>query len=302
MKRIVLAGVVALGGLSGPAFAADVAPVFVPPPVAPPPAPVRDLYAPSGYVELFGEAAWNEYDDVYNPWIGFGGAGRANVWHGTNFSTQWDAAGDFVYETDEEYYWVGSLNLTGHASWRNPSSHLIGGFVTLSHMVDDGYIAMGSIAGGIEGQMYLGNLTLYGLAGWAHQLWGTYGGSCSTCDPSYRMSVGFARGAARFFIGDNTKIEAGIGVISGDIEGSNYDVTALTWDAEIEHKFDMSPLSIFLAGSGHTTSDTDFGDTQRIMAGAKIHLGQDTLLQQDRYGATLEGFDMTHMSWLRLWN
>lgn len=249
----------------------------------------------SGYVEAFGEVAWDRVGDGdYAPWWGGGGTGRVNLWLSETWSTQFDAAGGLVAESFADTYSIGSLNGTVHVSYRDPSRMLIGGFGQLGAFGDyaDSTSIFGAIGG--EAQFYHDRMTFYGQVAVIKGLSGVE-------IENYPMDLGLARLAVRYFPADNTRIEAGIGYVGGPIWGSGYeDTDSIFWNVELEHRHDNSPWSLFAEAAGiHGGGYHDWQSVNRVMVGARMHFGSGSLLDLDRNGATLEGIDGSLVSWLR---
>ena len=140
---------------------------------------------------------------------------------------------------------------------------------------------------GAEAQLYLGNWTLYGQAGWGNNTKG---------DPGEGFNSGwFVRGVARYFFRPDTKLEAEVSYaeaspyIDGDDKGK---FTA--WGVSLDHKlFDFRSYPIYgtLAYRGayyDATTENDHATEHVFKAGIKVLFGAATLQQNDRYGATLD--------------
>src|SRR5581483_4150004 len=84
-RRALLTSAAAIGIVSGPAFAIDTVKAAT----ATKPA-LASTFSPglSGYFELYGQGLWAH--DFYDPWEGFGGAGRLNSWTAPDHSMQYD--------------------------------------------------------------------------------------------------------------------------------------------------------------------------------------------------------------------
>lgn len=252
----------------------------------------------SGYLEFYGQKATQDYwGDYYNPWLGLGGAARVNWWFQPGWSMQFDVAGQHLAESGDFYYTTGSLYGAAHISKRT-DTYLIGLFGGVA-MTSDYYGIYGwdtSVFGGVEGQMYWDNFTLYGQAGFAQQLSGYYSGD-------YNFGLPFGQIEARYFVTPNTRISANVGVVSGNIWGTYGGETWFTYGGEIEHKFSTNPISVF--GRLQGISGTGYYDLSghRLMVGLKVNWGSDTLLAQDRSGATLKVWeDLAPIGDMRAWD
>ena len=196
--------------------------------------------------------------------------------------------------------------VAGHLSFRDPTRGLLGAFVGFANTNDyDPDTGVDTYAfGGVEGQVYLGNLTIYAQAGVAGQIGGAYGGPSSSggYDPNHEV---FAQATMRFFPQPNTKLEASIGHIDGTIWGTGYptyDIHALTLAAEVEHQFAAKPFSIFARASGFADPGNETGDISEysLVAGIRFRLGHFVSLQdEDRSGTTLKAPDLSPVGWTR---
>jgi hypothetical protein len=239
-----------------------------------------------------------------------GGAARINAWLAPAWSTQFDLSGEVVFPNKGSGGYssnVSTQTLAGHLDWRDPSRGLLGLMVGLAGTND--YAGTGqdwSFFFGPEAQLYWGNFTFYAQGGLLRQLSGYYG---PDYNDDYKMdNIWFAQLAGRYFWGPNTKLEGSVGYIDGGIWGTkyyghDYDAKALTYSAEVEHRFDQSPLSVFGRFSGFTSDDyyVTGGSSSEYagMLGVKVHFGSGTLLSEDRTGATLKTPDFSPLGWLR---
>lgn len=182
-----------------------------------------------------------------------------------------------------------------HGFYREADKFLVGGFVQigrdeLSYGSSDEANVDRAYVGG-EAQVYLDNLTLYGQAGM--QQFESGSGS-----PSIGLSGWFVNGEARYFLTPNLRIEARAGFSTLDI-----DIASMTFDTAsvgvgIEYKFDSLPVSLFAKYDYTTTSvDVTPSPTQsdhRFLVGARFALGEDSLLDRDRNGASLRPVQPTY--------
>lgn len=185
-----------------------------------------------------------------------------------------------------------------HGFYRETDKFLVGGFVQIGrdgvsyNSSSDGTIDRAYVGG--EAQVYLDNLTLYGQAGMQQFDTGS-GGS-----PSIGLSGWFANAEARYFLTPNLRIEAraGFSTLELDIALATFDT--VTVGAGIEYKFDTLPVSLF-AQYDYSTSTVDapmggeptVGD-HRFLVGARFALGEDSLLDRDRNGASLRPVQPTY--------
>lgn len=245
----------------------------------------------SGHVEAFGQASWqgSYWGDEYDPWLGFGGAARVNVWHGDGASFQFDFSAGQSKDSYENEYYTGDMVAAIHYAHRSDDKlyGLFGG-IAATATYDFNSDFSGFI--GVEGQHYFGDTTIYGQIGWFQRFVGY--------EEDYNIGVLFAEAAIRHYVTPNTKIEGRFGIVSGEIFGDGYDdMLAYTYAVEVEHKVDDSPFSVFGGVGGHT--EQRYGDSSIVTAraGFKIHWGEATLIDQERHGAALRVMDFAPVSW-----
>ena len=182
-----------------------------------------------------------------------------------------DAAIHAFYRNDQ--YLVGAFGQYGNNTYT--SSY---GFTqTLDHFY-----------GGVEGQVFFGNATLYGQAG-AQQV-RSFGGSVNGI---------FGTLEARYFLEPNFKIEAHIGAdtlessTSGIFDGDG--ITTLHAGAGAEYRLDNSPISFFAKydySRATFSEETNVSESDnRFLIGAKFNFESQTLMDRDRTGASLKPID-----------
>jgi len=290
-----LVGAVAIIALASAAQGADLQPVLK--------APGAVEQQATGYVEVY--SGWastkaSNFDDSFrlDGWA-LGGAGRANYWVTREVSVQVDA------QAEGTSYDVGgggghfsshSYLIGGHWSWRNPQQYLFGLFAAAGDS--------GSIAGftnnsqrhgliGAEAQWYWHQFTLYAQGGYDSTL-----GSPSDFFDS--INAWFIRGTGRYFINPNFLLEGTVMYANGNIDlngDPSVGFRTLTWGVKGEWRFPTAPFSVFAKYQG---SETRYDDSlalgtsnakvtdNRVLLGLKLHMGDRTLQQTDRAGATLD--------------
>jgi hypothetical protein len=179
-----------------------------------------------------------------------------------------------------------------HAFYRN-DQYLIGGFGQYSNNTytfgDYGSAqSLDQFYGGVEGQVFFGNATLYGQAG-AQQV------------RSFGESVNgiFGTLEARYFLEPNFKIEAHIGADTvGSSTSEIFDgdpITTLHAGAGAEYRLDNSPISFFAKydyGRATFSEETNVSEAEsRFLIGAKFNFESQTLVDRDRTGASLKPVD-----------
>lgn len=177
-----------------------------------------------------------------------------------------------------------------HGFYREADKFLVGGFVQIGrddvsyNSTSEGRIDRAYVGG--EAQVYLDNFTLYGQAGMQQF---DFGGGSS-------MPIGlngwFANAEVRYFLTPNLRIEARAGFSTLDFEILSATFDTVTIGAGVEYKLDSLPLSLFAKYDYATTSaevmssDGTVG-SHRFLVGARFALGEDSLLDRDRNGASL---------------
>jgi hypothetical protein len=262
-----------------PAMAADAGPLitYQPPPV--------NVYAPdpvSGYLEVFGGiGGWTYYEDGDTQDSGsitrLGGAGRLNWWVSPAWSVQGDVYGSgFDYDGDAGNP---ALGIAGHVTLRDPNSHALGVMFSVGHtaLIDDPN-RWGTLA--VEGQLYMGNTTLYGQAGRVFSL-----GDCCGDDPG----IWYAALQGRYFITPNFAAIGDLGFAHFSEPSSGDTDNIFRWGAGLEYKPDTMPVSMFARYQGeyHDVQSSWEFTVHEFLAGVKLFVNQPTLLANDRHGATL---------------
>jgi hypothetical protein len=300
-SRYSFAGAVALTVLATAAGAADMQPVLK--------APAAVDQQVTGYVEFYSGFATTKasecftYDgcDVFKAhgWA-LGGAARANYWVAHNMSVQVDAQADGTsYDSaDSGRFSTHSYLVGGHWSWRNPQQHLFGLFAAVGDAGTDFGFTDPQRHGliGAEAQWYWNQFTLYAQGGYDTTL-----NADSCCSGIDSVNAWFLRGTGRYFINPNFLIEGTVMYANGNIDFTDGDPSTgfqtWTWGAKGEWRFATAPFSVFAKYEGSQTKydrsenlslasakTTD----QRVLFGLKLHMGDRTLQQTDRAGATLD--------------
>ncbi len=176
-------------------------------------------------------------------------------------------------------------NAALHAFFRN-EAYLIGGFAQLGKTITDPNSGDSShwtaIYGGAEAQLYIDNVTLYGKVGV----------SATGVDDSEwgELSSVFAEAKIRYFVTDNLRLDAYVGLDSAKIDDYSVKLTTAKIGAGIEYKFDNSPISAFGQVDYYSSEDHGHGgiDGYRLLVGLKFNFGDDTLKARDRSGPSLD--------------
>ena len=244
----------------------------------------------------------SDLDDESYPHIV--GSGRASVPVAKNFSLQFDADGWGTFtgrdgpDAGEENL---QTNFSGavHATWRDPSKGALGVFGQVGSSNGGEEENATYWLGGLEGQLYLGDFTLYGQAG-------LFDADDEGNDDVF-SDAWFVRAVARWFPNAKTRIQAQLAYAEGeenigpgDDPGDDYD--AISWGLRADHIFGKYPISVFLdygglrlsedAPSGECCSSEDTYTEHRFIVGLAFHFGVNNLKTQDRRGVTLDTPDV----------
>jgi hypothetical protein len=253
-------------------------------------APAPALADPSGFISGgLGVVSYdNEYVSVSGPSANARASGTVELTPTLNL--QGDVVLDFRRYNYEEYY-QDELDLTGalHLFYREPENYLIGGFiqVTNDRTVDsdspDNESNSQRWVAGAEAQAYLGDLTLYGQAGFVTESFG--GGDA--------QSGFFGTAQVRYFLTPDFKLDVhGLFTQLSDPDYSDSTLTTSGVGVGVEYKLPESALSVFGTAdflsnqyeSGYSETDT------RVMVGIKFNFGADSLIDQDRNGTSLDPY------------
>ncbi|WP_146215568.1 hypothetical protein [Hoeflea marina] len=255
--------------LSSSAFAAD--PVSMAPAE---PAAVRN--ACSGHVEAYLGGVLPVVDgDSDDSMLAYGGSARANCTFHQNWNVQGDLFGDRVEDGDDS---VSMYGAAGHLFWRDPSSFAVGIFATVSRASQLG-TDFDQYTFGPEFQAYLGNVTLYGQAEY---------GQLTIGDLPLDFDVWSVRGVVRYFAKENLRFDAELAY--RDREGTLFPFpNTFTAALQANYRFDDTPYTIF-GRYQYDQAETEFYeiDTHKLSAGLRVSFGAKTLLEEDRYGATMD--------------
>ena len=290
-----LAGVVAFVALASAAGAADLQPVLK--------APAAVDQQATGYVEVYsgwaGSRATDNGDSTrFNGWA-LGGAGRGNYWVSRDVSVQVDAQAEGTsYDFPGR---GGSLSthsylVGGHWSWRNPQQYLFGLFGGVGDAGGFGGFTDSQRHGliGAEAQWYWQQFTLYAQVGYDTTL------SRAAFSNVDSINAWFIRGTGRYFINPNFLIEGTVMYANGSQDFNGFpsiDFQTWTWGVKGEWRFATAPFSVFAKYQG---SETKYDNSEtfnlfgakvtdhRVLLGLKLHMGDRTLQQTDRAGATLD--------------
>ena len=297
--RYSFAGAVALTVLATAAGAADMQPVLKAPGAQP-------EQQATGYVEVYSGWGSTKSTDCFSAGCGtfkangwaLGGAARGNYWITRDVSVQVDAQAEGTSNDCSNcsgHFSTHSYLVGGHWSWRNPQQYLFGLFAAAGDAGGSGFTdpqRHGLI--GAEAQWYWHQFTLYAQGGYDTTLHGD--GFTDS------VSAWFIRGTGRYFINPNFLIEGTVMYANGNVDtqatrNPSFGFQTWTWGVKGEWRFATAPFSVFAKYQGSESKYDDssrFGfvgakvTDQRVLLGLKLHMGDRTLQQTDRTGATLD--------------
>jgi hypothetical protein len=295
MLKHSFAGAFAFLALASAAQAADLQPVLKAPP------PAVDQQA-TGYVEVYGgwassKQSFCDFEDCgsirFNGWA-LGGAGRGNYWVTRDVSVQVDAQAEGTsYDANaiSDRFSTHSYLIGGHWSWRNPQQYLFGVFAAAGDAGGGLAPAERHAVFGGEAQWYVNQFTLY--------LQGGYDTTVGSIDrETDSINAWFIRSTGRYFVNPNFLLEGTFMYANGNIDFNfgepSQGFQTWTWQAKAEWRFPTAPFSVFAKYQGsetrYDTIDSFSAKTRdnRVLLGLKLHMGDKTLQQTDRAGATLD--------------
>lgn len=252
------------------------------------------LADPSGFISIgVGPASQYVGTDADNEtFSGFAIRGAASGVY--MFTPVLGAQGDlFYYRGDygDEIPQGQGIDAALHVFYREPGSFLIGGLVQLGrdrfdYEGSEIFSADRSYVGG-EAQVHLDSLTLYAQGG-MQQL--SIDEELATA-----LSGWFGRAEARYFLTPDLRIEAHVGMDT--LEFLNLSLDAVSAGVGAEYKLESLPVSLFASYEYRTSSinvpDAPTINDHRVLVGAKFALGEDSLLDRDRNGASLSPVQTT---------
>jgi hypothetical protein len=299
MLKQSFAGAATTVALVSAPHAADLQPVLKAPAAA-------DQQA-TGYVEVYSGWARTRADqsciqncdptsERFNGWA-LGGAGRANYWISRDASVQVDAQAEgtsYEFIGGGGHFSTHSYLVGGHWSWRSPQQYLLGLFAAAGDAGGEFSSQRHGLIGA-EAQWYWSQFTLYLQGGYDT----TLGHVGSGTDD---INAWFVRGTGRYFVNPNFLIEGTVMYANGNLDinfgvPSSIGFQTWSWQAKAEWRLPTAPFSVFAKYQG---SETKYDSSElleigsakvtdhRVLLGLKLHMGDTTLQQTDRAGATLD--------------
>ncbi len=200
-----------------------------------------------------------------------------------------DLAGHLFYRN--ENYLIG-----GFAQYRNPdfnyTGHDVSGDQFVVNWLADSLISE-QVFWGAEGQVFLGDVTVYGQAGKQTFVNQRDISGQKILDDGY-----FANIKARYFINDNWKVDAGYAYNKSNLTGSLFQnansADQYTLSLATEYRFTDSPVSLYALYNHNQASFSSLNvDSDQLFAGIKVNFGSSSLKSRDRSGASLDPLSQT---------
>lgn len=189
---------------------------------------------------------------------------------------------------------MSAFDIAAHLFYRN--ENLLGGAFMQRRTVNLSYGNMNVSAPvintnmyGVEGQAYVGNVTLYGQVG-GQTMQSIYNGGTNG------ISGVIGSLEARYFIKENWRVEAGYSYAGLSTSNVNYSdipfkTNSNTFLVGSEYRIENTPVSLFAqyeySNQAYPSYYEGSSNTSRALVGFKVSFGTGTLLQRDRSGATL---------------
>jgi hypothetical protein len=233
----------------------------------------------SGYVEAYLGGLYVTSDFGNQSATTAGGVGRVNLPIDSRWNIQADAFVDSL--------WVQGFNLYGyggaiHGYWRDPNAYALGGFATITGYGGDDFSGENiyNVAVGPEAQVYMGNVTLYGQA---------YYGQIRAGGSSEHLDNWGGRGVVRYFAQDNLRFDAELGYSTVSLGGEH--LNTVTGALQAMYRFSGTPWSVFGRYQlDHLSVAGQSENIHKYVAGFRASFGSDTLLDEDRNGATMDTY------------
>lgn len=273
MYRLLLGA--ALAATATSAFAADaVAPIVMDPAITQPHI--------SGYVEAYLGGIYLSAEGGHETATTAGGVGRVNFPIDSRWNIQTDAFVDSLWVEDNNIYGYGGAV---HGYWRDPSTYALGGFASVTGYGGDfGGPNLYSFAVGPEAQLYMGNVTLYGQV--------NYGQLRASGESGHFDNWG-GRGVVRYFAQDNLRFDGELGF--SRLSGFGAHLDTVSGALQAMYRFSGTPISLFGRYQlDHISAGGGIGggsiNVHKYVVGLRASFGSDTLLDEDRNGATMDTY------------
>ncbi|WP_027051381.1 hypothetical protein [Mesorhizobium erdmanii] len=270
MYRFILG--VAIAATATSAFAADaVAPIVMD----------QEVAAPhiSGYVEAYLGGLYVTVPGDHASATTAGGTGRVNFPIDSRWNVQTDAFVDSLWVQGQNFYGYGGAV---HGYWRDPSSYALGGFATITGYGGDNFSGehIYNFTVGPEAQVYFGNVTLYGQVDY---------GQLRASGSSEHLDTWGGRGVVRYFAQDNLRFDGELGYSTISLGGEH--LNTVTGALQAMYRFSGTPLSVFGRYQlDHLSAGGISENIHKYVIGVRASFGSDTLLDEDRNGATMDTY------------
>lgn len=198
----------------------------------------------------------------------------------SGYGAQLDAV--YFNQKFDRFDWdFGTEDVVGHMYYRN-DKWLLGFFdQQRKYVIEGDGNGVKSEFMGLEGQLFIDQVTLYGQLGQAEWKY-DYGRPKDKGD--------LAALEARYFLNDNLRLDGAVNYLKQEfaISGGEWDQT--TYSVGGEYRLPNSPLSFFAKYEFADESESSGfeGEHQRLFLGLKLNFGKDSLRQSDRDGAGLK--------------
>lgn len=275
-----MTGVAASAALfGGSALAAD----LVPPPVAAVAPVVIDPPFTGVFSLAGGFSRITESERMYR----IMGLDSAIVLTPGRFNIQIGGVGEIGLERSADTY--GGIGAETHLGIRNDRFAIGGAGTMIFDQNDDDWNIHYVVAA--EAAFYLTRMTV--------SMQGGYIGVLDTEGFDRLHDALFARGVGQFFVTPNLKIQAEAAYYVGRFDSDFDPFRGFGLGAEVEFKLANAPMSFFGAYDGFWHQDVDWGGdfaNRTFTAGMRFYLGQDTLLGNNRNGASFNLPDVIRLN------
>lgn len=255
-------------------------------------------------VQLYDGGEDVEFDDDDYQFVS-GVTGRLSLPLGDNLSLQTDVEVEYsssaLTGSRQDELFAHSFLAGGHFSWRDPNAGLFGAFAAFGGGAadddgGDGPRQLSFYAVGGEAQFYADNLTFYLQGGYID---GATDAALPVIDSNALRDALFGRGIVRWFTDSDSRWQGEVAYVDGDTdEGDPSGMTIVEWGVRYDTVIRDLPIlgdkSVFVGYRGaHFDKDNSGGDPgeftdHTIMVGFTHRFGTETIMDTDRYGATLD--------------
>jgi hypothetical protein len=210
---------------------------------------------------------------------------------GSRFDPEWsvqiDLFGEQVTTGSDTDQYASMQGIGGHFTYRIGNDGAIGVFAGYGSGNPTDEETWAGAWYGLEGQLFLDNITLYGQASLLDI--SDHGGEGEGFDDSAYM----LRGVGRYFFTKDCKLELDVAYLEGDgvIDTDDDDGNAWEWGASVQMRIAESPLYGTLGyrgGDYDSTTEGENGEIHMVTLGLTYLLGTQNLMENDRNGMSLD--------------